>query len=54
MLIQLLYIFRIRQQKGCAKNIFLPFLIAGTWLLGKRFGAKALIGAVSTVEEILR
>lgn len=106
MLIQLLYIFRIRQQKGCAKNmkkhaeqiasylmivvgallasfsvicilipndaidygtagiaiiinkltgfnlslcvilIFLPFLIAGTWLLGKRFGAKALIGAV--------
>jgi uncharacterized membrane-anchored protein YitT (DUF2179 family) len=30
--------------------IFLPFLIAGTWLLGKRFGAKALLGtAVYTV-----
>lgn len=26
--------------------IFLPFLIAGTWLLGKRFGAKAFIGTL--------
>ncbi len=26
---------------------FLPFLVAGTWLLGKRFGAKALVGSVA-------
>ena len=30
----------------CVILIFLPFLIAGTWLLGKRFGAKALTGTV--------
>ncbi len=26
--------------------IFLPFWIAGTWMLGKRFGAKALLGSL--------
>ncbi len=31
----------------CVILIFLPFLIAGTWLLGKRFGAKALLGTVA-------
>ncbi len=30
----------------CVILIFLPFLIAGTWLLGKRFGAKAFIGTL--------
>lgn len=30
----------------CVILIFLPFWIAGTWLLGKRFGAKALVGTV--------
>lgn len=30
----------------CVILIFLPFLIAGTCLLGKRFGAKALVGTV--------
>ena len=27
--------------------IFLPFWIAGTWMLGKRFGAKALLGSLA-------
>ncbi|MBP5608564.1 MAG: YitT family protein [Lachnospiraceae bacterium] len=30
----------------CVIMIFFPFWIAGTWLLGKRFGAKALIGTL--------
>ncbi len=30
----------------CVILIFLPFLIAGTWLLGKRFGVKAFIGTL--------
>ncbi|MCR5120358.1 MAG: YitT family protein [Lachnospiraceae bacterium] len=30
----------------CVILIFIPFFIAGTWLLGKRFGMKALLGTV--------
>ena len=30
----------------CVVLIFLPFWIAGTWLLGKGFGARALVGTV--------
>lgn len=30
----------------CVGLIFLPFWIAGTWLLGKSFGAKAFIGTL--------
>ena len=30
----------------CVILIFIPFFIAGTWLLGKRFGIKALLGTV--------
>lgn len=30
----------------CVILIFIPFLIAGTWLLGKRFGARAFVGTL--------
>ena len=30
----------------CVAMVFLPFLIAGTWILGKGFGAKAVLGTV--------
>ena len=35
---------------ACVIVVFIPFLIAGTWLLGKRFGFRALLGtAVYTI-----
>ena len=34
----------------CVALVFLPFIIAGTWILGRKFGAKALLGtAVYTI-----
>ena len=30
----------------CVFFIFLPFLIAGVWILGKRFGVKAAVGSI--------